>query len=69
MPKRKPSTITIDFEEKAVGLAAAIETQSGARRIRLEAMLALTIKNLVANFADDVLFVTAAEADELLRAA
>lgn len=68
-PQRNSSSITIDFEQKAVGLAAAIETTSGARRKRLEDMLAVTIKRLVADFADEVLFVTAAEADELLRAA
>jgi hypothetical protein len=68
-PQRKPSTITTDFMEKTAGLGAAIETTSGTRRKRLEDMLALTIKNLVADFGDEVLFVSAAEADELLRAA
>jgi hypothetical protein len=61
MPQRMPSKITIDFEEKAVGLAAAIETTSGERRERLEELLAATIKRLVADFADEVMFVTATE--------
>jgi hypothetical protein len=39
--------------------SAAIETTSGERR---EEMLAATIKRLVADFADEVMFVTAAEA-------
>jgi hypothetical protein len=42
--------------------SAAIETTSGERRERLEEMLAATIKRLVADFADEVMFVTAAEA-------
>jgi hypothetical protein len=61
MPKRTPSPITIDFEEKTAGLAAAIETQTGERRERLEKMLAVTIDRIVADFADEVLFVRAVE--------
>jgi hypothetical protein len=61
MPKRIPSSITLDFEERAVGLAAAIEATSGERRERLEALLAATIDRLVSDFADEVLFVRAVE--------
>jgi len=68
-PHRKPSSITTDFAEKTAGLCAAIETTSGERRKRLEERLAITVEYLVADFKDEVLFVTAAEADELIRAA
>ena len=61
MPQRKQSTITIDFAEKTAGLAAAVETTSGERRERLEAMLAATIERLVADFADEVMFCRAVE--------
>jgi len=46
-----------EFANMATGLAAAIRTMTGARRRSAEARLSRTIEALVAEHADDVVFV------------
>jgi hypothetical protein len=53
--------IVKEFENVATGLVAAIKTMTGAKRRSAEARLSRTIESIIADHAEDVLFVHSKE--------